>query len=156
MIDERRSAFWFAALTLASVALAAGGCKEELGPEHLPVAPVDGWVTERGRPVRGGWIEFFPVDGGKGDIRSARLKPDGSFHADRVAVGLNLIRLVNTDIQNIDAAHLFGSYQSPIRRTIPADRGDPLGIELVDEAIRWEQERPRHAAWQSEGPGETQ
>jgi hypothetical protein len=154
MIDERRFGFWFAPLAAASVALAASGCKEELGPEAMPVAPVKGWVTERGRPVRGGWIEFFPVDGGRGDIRSARLKADGSFDANGVGVGLNLIRLVNTDIQNADAARLFGSYQSPIRRMITEHGGDPVAIELVDEAVRWEQTRSRYLRGESQRAGE--
>jgi hypothetical protein len=120
----------------------------------MPVTRVKGSVSERGQAVRGGWIEFFPVDGGIGNIRAARLRADGSFDADRVAVGLNLIRLVNTDIHHADAARLFGSYQSPIRRTISAQSNEPLVIELVDEATRWDQSRPRRARAQSPRPGE--
>src|SRR5947209_4945853 len=77
---------------LIGAALLPVGCSEELGPVPMPVARVHGVVTEGHRPVAGGWIEFMPVDGTVGNLRSARLEPDGSFAADRVAVGVNAIR----------------------------------------------------------------
>src|SRR5438132_13339166 len=82
-------------LLFVGLGLLSAGCAEELGPVPLRVARVQGVVRERGRPVSGGWIEFVPVDGTVGNLRSARLHQDGSFEADRVAVGTNLIRLVN-------------------------------------------------------------
>jgi len=154
MIDQPRLDFWFRPFALAWVALGFCGCAEELGPERMPVTRVKGRVTEGGRPVRGGWIEFFPIDGTVGDLRAARLEADGSFDADHVAVGLNVIRLVNTDIQHRDAARLFGAYSSPIRRTIPERPGDPLAIELADEAKRWDDARPRHSRPEPQRPGE--
>jgi hypothetical protein len=153
MIEQRWSVLWSFLVLSSSVALAPFGCTEELGPERLPVARVKGWVTERGRPVTGGWLEFFPVDGGIGNIRAARLRGDGSFDADRVGVGLNLIRLVNTDIQHADAARLFGSYQSPIRRTISAQGSEPLYIELVDEATLWDRSVRHRARAEPPRPG---
>jgi hypothetical protein len=153
MIDKRRLVFWFRPLALAWLALGLSGCAEELGPERMPVTRVKGRVSEGGRPVGGGWIEFFPVDGTVGKLRSARLDADGSFEADHVAVGLNLIRLVNTNIKYPDAARLFGAYVSPIRRTIPERPGDPLAIELVEEAKRWDDSRPKRAGPESRRPG---
>ena len=78
-------------------------------------------LREGSRPVSGGWIEFFPVEGTVGNLRSARVRADGSFEADGVAVGENLIRLVNAPVELSGATQLFGSFQSPIRRVI-ADR----------------------------------
>jgi len=154
MIDIRRLVFWLRPVALAGLALALSGCANALGPERMPVTRVKGRVTEGGRPVRGGWIEFFPVDGTVGNLRSARLNADGTFEADHVAVGLNLIRLVNTDLKHPDAARLFGAYTSPIRRTIPERPGDPLAIELVDEATRYYESHPQHTRPGSPRPGE--
>src|SRR5207253_905083 len=83
------------ALLILSLGLLVTGCSEELGPVPMRVSRVRGVVREGSRPVSGGWIEFFPVDGTIGNLRSARLRADGSFDADGVAVGVNLIRLVN-------------------------------------------------------------
>jgi len=154
MIDNRRLVFWLRPFTLAWLALGLSGCAEVFGPERMPVSRVKGRVSEGGRPVQGGWIEFFPVDGTVGILRSARLHPDGSFEADRVAVGLNLIRLVNTSIEVPGVARLFGAYTSPIRRTIPEQPGSPLAIDLLDEAIRWEESRLQRASPESQRPGE--
>ncbi|MFI5458954.1 MAG: hypothetical protein ACHRXM_26295 [Isosphaerales bacterium] len=153
MIDNRRLVFWLRPFTLASLALAMCGCAEVLGPERMPVSRVKGRVTEGGRPVHGGWIEFFPVDGTVGNLRSARLHPDGSFEADRVAVGLNVIRLVNTSIEAPGVARIFGEYTSPIRRAIPEQPGDSLTIDVVDEAIRYQDSRLQRASPESQRPG---
>ena len=152
-IDQPRA--WRRALFLL-VALVSGtaGCSEELGPEAFPVARVKGRVTEGGRPITGGWIEFFPVDGGVGALRSAKLQPDGSFDADQVAVGLNLIRLVNTNIYNVDASRMFSRYISPIRRNIPQKPAGPLLIDLVDEAIQFNTTRPKPVLPQMPASGE--
>jgi len=154
MIDNRRLVFWLRPFTLAWLALGLSGCADVLGPERMPVARVTGKVTEGGRPVHGGWIEFFPGDGTVGNLRSARLHPDGSFEADRVAVGLNVIRLVNTSIEATGVARLFGDYRSPIRRMIPEQPGGPLTIDLVDEVIRYQDSRPQRASPESQRPGE--
>ncbi|HKI20908.1 MAG TPA: hypothetical protein VKA15_23655, partial [Isosphaeraceae bacterium] len=61
---------------------------------------VRGVVTEGRRPVGGGWIEFVPVDGTIGKLRSARLNADGSFEAKGVAVGVNLVRIVSARIES--------------------------------------------------------
>jgi len=155
MIDKRRSVFWPNPFTLAWLALGLSGCAEELGPERMPVTRVNGKVTNGGRPVRGGWIEFFPIDGTVGNLRSARLHEDGSFEADRVAVGLNVIRLVNTSIQPPQAASIFGHYNTtPIRRTIAERPAGPLAIELVDEAKRLQNSPRQRARPESQPPGE--
>jgi hypothetical protein len=114
------------------------GCKEELGPEHLSTARVSGVIREGDRPVAGGWIEFLPVDGTVGNQRSARIRPDGFFAADKVPVGENALRLVNAPLEFPGNAMLFGAFTTPLRRRIPEGGGEPLAIDLVDEALRFQ------------------
>lgn len=130
-------------VAVVGVALGLAGCSEELGPESMPVTQVKGSVTEDGRPLSHGWIEFYPVDGTVGNLRSARIRPDGSFAADGVAVGQNLIRLVDVGIRPGFA--VFRRYDSPIRRLIPAAPGEPIRIDLLEEAIQFQSTQSRQA-----------
>jgi len=154
MIDKRRLMFWLRPAALAWLALGSSGCAEVLGPERMPVTRVTGSVSVGGRSVQGGWVEFFPVDGTVGNLCSARLRADGSFEADDVAVGLNLVRLINTNLEDRVLARFFGAYTSPVRRTIPDRPGGPLAIELVDELDRFQASRLQHATPESQRPGE--
>jgi hypothetical protein len=138
---------------LILVSLASAGCTEELGPERLPVARVKGVVREGSRPVAGGWIEFIPVDDTVGNLRSAKLAADGSFDADDVAIGVNLIRLVNAPLRTPGAKQIVGAYQSPIRREIPAQPSEPLSIDVVDELIRYQRSLRPPAASESSATG---
>ncbi len=133
--------------------IATSGCSEELGPETMPVAQVNGSVTENGRALAQGWVEFFPVDGTIGNLRSSRIHPDGSFQADGVAVGRNLVRLVNADIKTPGLSRVFSSYQSPIRRIIAAEPSGPITIDLVTEAIQIQNPRARPAGSSSTTAG---
>jgi hypothetical protein len=140
-------------ITMVCVVLGIPGCSEELGPEPMPVTRVKGSVTEGGRPLSRGWVEFFPVDGTVGNLRSARIRADGVFEADGVAVGRNLIRLVNTGLR--PNFGIFSTFQSPIRRLIPAQPAEPVRIELVDEAIRFQSTLSPQASSGSSGVGES-
>ncbi len=156
MIDKRLVVFWLRRFLFAWLSLGLSGCGEELGPERLPVTRVNGSVTEGGRALRGGWIEFLPIDGTVGNLRSARLNEDGSFEADHVAVGLNVIRLVHTSIQSPQLATVFGRFDlSPIRRTITVRSAGPIVIELREAAQHFRDSRRRRAQAQSQTPGET-
>jgi hypothetical protein len=131
---------------LLAATLLLTGCSEELGPVPMPVTRVRGVVTEGPRPVAGGWIEFIPVDGTVGNLRSARLGSDGSFDADGVAIGANLIRLVEARIETPPFVRMFGSFASPIRCVIAADSHAALRIDLVEEAARAREKRARDRA----------
>jgi hypothetical protein len=155
MFARRRSLLTLRHFTLAWLALGLAGCSEELGPERMPVTHVKGLVTEGNRRVSGGWIEFFPVDGTIGNLRSARIRADGSFETDKVPVGLNLIRLVNAPLSSISAKRIFGAYTSPIRRTIPAHPTEPLLIDVVDESIRVRDSHAGRSGAEASGPGES-
>jgi hypothetical protein len=156
---------------LVGVAGLSGGCVEELGPVPMPLTRVQGVVKEGDRPFSGGWIEFVPVGGTIGILRSARLRPDGSFDADRVAIGTNAIRVIDAPIESPSHLALFLSlgwaslprgqdgristkspgvlfipFATPIRRVIEAGPSAPLKIDVVEEAIRFQKERSRAMA----------
>jgi hypothetical protein len=131
---------------LIGAALLSCGCTEELGPVPMPVTRVQGVVTEGRRPISGGWIEFLPVDGTVGNLRSARLKSDGSFDADGVPVGESVIRLVNAPIETPGYQQLFSPSYTPLRRVISPHPSAPLKIDLVEEEIRYRERRTREKA----------
>jgi hypothetical protein len=109
----------------------AVGCREELGPVAFPITRVVGLVQDGGRPIRGGWIEFVPLNETVGRLRSAPIGRDGRFDATGVAVGLNLIGLVNLP----GGDRMFRSQGSTIRRRIPPGPMTSLTIDLAEERI---------------------
>jgi hypothetical protein len=121
---------------LVAVLVVVAGCREELGPVQFPATRVRGRVVERGQPVAGGWIEFVPIEGTVGDRRSAPLAADGRFEVSGVAVGRNVIGLVNAPIRWPDGRKLFHGQGSPIRRDIPRGAATTLTIDLLTEALR--------------------
>ena len=125
---------WLATLALAWLP----GCREELGPETLPVASVRGQVTEGGKPVSRGWIEFYPVDGALGNLRSIRIGPDGRFAAHGVAVGRNLVRLVNMPVSSLAVRQILGAFHSPIRRNIPPGGNQAIQVDVIDEFMSYQ------------------
>jgi hypothetical protein len=134
-----------AVLAALLAALAMAGCREELGPVAFPTTRVSGVVLEAGRPVGGGWIEFVPVEGTVGNLRSAPIRADGQFEASGVAVGKNLVRLVHAPIRIPGGQHLFW-FESPIRRQIPRGPAVTLVIDVLEEAIRHQNEKAKQAA----------
>ncbi|MHB1560430.1 MAG: hypothetical protein ACYC61_23505 [Isosphaeraceae bacterium] len=131
---------------VVAAALLAPGCARVLGPVSKPVAQVRGRLHEGGRPISGGWIEFMPSGGTIGNLRSARIGADGTFDADRVAVGENAIRVVNGHVDDTPYLKILGQTVSPIRRVIRLDDRTPLSIDLRDEALRFHETRRRQAA----------
>jgi hypothetical protein len=141
-----RGRLWTQTLLIASVpTVIFTGCREELGPEHFATTSVSGVVVEGGRPIARGWIEFIPVEATVGNIRSARIESDGTFQADRVAIGENAIRLVSAPIELRGGAQLFGQFSTPLRRRIPQEPSGPLKIDLLEEAVRYQVKRSRTA-----------
>jgi hypothetical protein len=138
MGPERQPGALICSIFAIMLAVLGSGCSEELGPERMPITHVSGVVLEGGSPVGGGWIEFIPVEGTVGNFRSARLRPDGSFEANKVAVGENALRLVNAPIKTPGWARLFGAFTTPIRRMIPERPRKPLKIDLVEELILYQ------------------
>lgn len=136
MAALRRYPLGASILLLASL----GGCKDELGPERFETTRVTGVVREGGHAVGGGWIEFFPVDGAVGKLRSAPLGSDGRFVVERVAVGKNAIGLVAAQVRDQTNRRLFDTLGTPIRREIPPGAQTELTIDLMEERARHQAE----------------
>lgn len=121
--------------------LAITGCAEEWGPVPRTLARVQGRVHLGASPIRGGWVEFSPIDGTVGVLRSAPIGADGRFEATGVAVGTNLIRLAHPPPLDTNAAlnpriyWVFQQSYSPIRRTIQGP-SDDLDLDLLQEAAK--------------------
>lgn len=116
---------------LAAILVAATGCAEEIGPEPMPTAPVAGRVFLSGRPLSGGWLEFLPVEGTVGRLRSARIGPDGTFRAAGVAEGTVAIRVVGAALPTALATPFGQMYL--IRREVPHGGVPDLVIDLDQE-----------------------
>ena len=133
-------------IRLVALALVGGvlsGCAAELGPERFETTTVRGIIVVGGRPVGGGFIEFQPVDGTKGNLRVGPIAPDGTFQLDRVAVGRVAIGLSRMPVGSIPSVkgpvdpRQFSITRKPVRRSIPAQNPSQLPpIDLIDEAAR--------------------
>ncbi len=127
------------ALAMAALGI---GCGEELGPERFPTAHVRGSVAAGGRPVGGGFIEFQPIDGTRGNLRVGPIRPDGSFAVDLVPVGKVAVGLAQLPIGPIPTAsgpvdpRDFRLNRAPLRRTIAEGPDVVLAIDLDVEANR--------------------
>jgi hypothetical protein len=145
---------WLARLApLFLVPLVGFGCGSALGPERFRTVKVSGRIVEGREPVKGGWIEFIPVDGTLGNQRSARIQADGKFEADKVAVGENALRLVNSPVRLPGGAQLFGAFTTPVRRVISENQAAPLEIDLIEEAVRYQALLPRPTELKAVQPG---
>jgi hypothetical protein len=122
--------FWW----LAVLPVVGSGCGEMLGPERFETTRVTGVVREGQEPVRGGWIEFVPVDGTVGNMRSAPIRPDGTFSADRVAVGPNRVGLVGVPTRAPGLRTMFDTLGTEIQRVIPPGPSTSVTIDVLTEA----------------------
>jgi hypothetical protein len=118
----------------AVLGVLVAGCSEELGPVPRVTTRVKGVVRLGTTPIQGGFIEFAPLDGTVGNLRSAPIRPDGTFDADGIAVGKNLVGLAATPGLNRVQRRHFETLRSPIRRTIPAGAESSVTIDLLQES----------------------
>lgn len=124
---------------ILGLSIVCGGCDDELGPERFETTRVVGRVHMADRPVSRGWLEFAPVDGTRGNLRSARLRPDGTFTAEKVPVGRCALKLVDAGLRpsgdpGLDRFLFIVEQVAAMRRTI-APGGPPLEIDLRAEAL---------------------
>jgi hypothetical protein len=121
-----RTLMWSAVLAVQA------GCAEHWRPTPRVELEVEGRVHDGPRPISGGWIEFIPVDGAVGHLRSAPIQPDGTFRATRVGAGPHVVRLVQPSSPGVDPA--FQQFTSPIRVVI--EPGESVEIDLARERLR--------------------
>lgn len=114
-------------IALAGLLVAAPGCFEKWKGRQAD--PVDVWGSVRigSAPISGGWIEFLPIDGAVGHLRSAPIGPDGQFRATRVARGRNVVRIMYPP-PHPPVNRLFQSFQTPLR--LEVDGRGPVDIDL--------------------------
>jgi hypothetical protein len=113
---------------------------------------VSGVVREGRRPVSGGWIEFMPVEGTVGNLRSAPIARDGRFEVSQVAAGWNTIDVVHAPVRRPEVQWLLSIQGKPIRRAIPPGASTTLEIDLLTEAYRHEQEQSQKATHKRDVP----
>lgn len=119
------------------VVMLAPGCADLLGPERRPTAELRGTVRLGARPLGPGWVEFWPVEGTPGDLRSAPLGPDGTFEAQRVPVGRLLVRLVLARPQTSGNPRLDApltrvqGFDSPLRVDVAPEGNLPVDMDLA-------------------------
>ena len=120
-------------------ALLLPSCSEELARPAPRTVKVSGKVMEGTIPVSGGWIEFTPLEGTIGSLRSAPIAPDGSFTVEGVGVGPNSVGLVNIKSTIPNARRMFDTLGTPIRRTVGPEGDSAMLIELYEEYARFQQ-----------------
>jgi hypothetical protein len=133
-------------LGIAVVGLLTSSSCIPLGPaESFPTADVVGTIRiGDNMPLKGGWVEFTPIDGALGHLRSAPIESDGSFKIRGVAVGMNAVRLVEPKAEKMPSYVAgvqlaeFQKYTSPIRRKIALGSGQRADFDLYEEAIRFQ------------------
>ena len=120
-----------------AILLAFFGCGRAFGPEKLPTTTISGKVHFADQPVKGGWLEIVPPDGGKGRLRSIPIGTDGSFRGEKIPLGRVAIRVAGAPI-NVGQTRPFEPFRRAylIRRTI--EPSDSIDIDLWSELGRLE------------------
>jgi hypothetical protein len=117
-------------LAILPVLALVAGCADALGPEPMETTRVTGRIRYGTDPVRGGWVEFMPIQGTIGLMRSAPIRPDGTFSAEKVPVGEVAVGI---NAAPIPQRRLFDSLGTQILRRIPPGRSSTVEIDLLDE-----------------------
>ncbi len=130
-------------VAIAILVMTLPGCGRALGPERSETASVQGRVHLRETPIALGWVEFVPIEGTIGRLRSAKLRADGTFAATEIPVGRVAIRLAGpplprTGEPGIDNFLFMCRRQPLIHKSIPRSGIGDMEINLRDEAIAFE------------------
>ncbi len=138
---------WPAPFVICAGCLACAGCSQEFPAEKFETTRVEGKISVAGKPLTSGFIQFAPVDGTLGHLRSSFILPDGSFVVDGVGVGRNLVGLAGVFGPPIYTKYGtmtfrdFHDYQSPIRKEIPSGKVAHVEIDLLTEATVFQHDR---------------
>lgn len=127
-------------IVLASFLVMLVGCHEELGPQTSSLGIVEGHVRIGDDPVTQGWVEFLPVDGTVGPLRSGCLNADGSFRVAGVPLGKVAIRVVG--LPRVETADpVLATYLLRIRQIFLIRRHILSGETTVEIDLRNEARR---------------
>ena len=123
----------------------ATGCGKVLGPESFKTTRVTGTIHAGTKTYDNGWIEFVPIEGTVGVMRSGRIHPGGTFEVDRVALGTNSVGIFGANFSR-EYNSVFNTLSTPIRRKITDSSTTPLDIDLMVERARYQNLRADAAA----------
>lgn len=111
----------------------AAGCSEERPDPAFPLVAVQGRIQRNGQPLQSGWVEFVPVDGGQGVMKSGPIESNGHYLATGLGPGLHGVRVI---VPRDKSFFPFDQFFSPIRRTLSAEPVQTLDIDLSAESTK--------------------
>lgn len=96
--------------------------------ERPPTIAVGGRVRVGAVPIEGGWIEFWPVDGTVGDLKSSPIAADGTFALAGLTPGRRLVSLVRPRVGE--------ALPDPLRAVVGRVRGldSPARVVIPDRS----------------------
>jgi hypothetical protein len=115
------------ACVCAAWVVVPAGCSEELAPLEYESRTVSGQVAFQGKPVSNGWVEFVPMGGTVGNIRTARIASNGRYAARGVAVGRHRVKIVGADPPLPDA---YSTDDTTLRCEVRAQGENALDLVL--------------------------
>ncbi len=141
----RGQGLWKPTSWLALMGLLAG-CGHALGPEPMVTTTLVGRLHVGDRPIGRGWVQFLPVEGTLGTLRSAPLAPDGSFRMEKAPVGRVAVGFAGPMPDYVPNAEiypflLYANRAFPARRTIAAGSPSSVDIDLEPERIVYDKIR---------------
>lgn len=111
----------------------AAGCTEERPDPAFPLVTVQGRIQRNGQPLSSGWVEFVPVDGGQGVMKSGPIESNGQYKATGLGPGLHGVRVI---VPRDKSLFPFDQFFSPIRRTLSAEPVQTFDIDLSAESAK--------------------
>lgn len=111
----------------------AAGCSEERPDPAFGLVAVQGRIQRNGQPLSTGWVEFVPVDGGQGVMKSGPIATDGHYKASGLGPGLHGVRVI---VPRDKSLFPFDQFFSPIRRTLSAEPVQTFEIDLSAESAK--------------------
>jgi hypothetical protein len=119
------------AVAFMTFAATLAGCSQERPAPPQPSVTVEGRVTRGPTPFRTGWVEFVPTEGGRGNMRSGPIGPEGEFRIEKLEPGMHGVRVI---IPRDTKLHPFDMFFSPIRRNLTDQPVQKFDIDLMRES----------------------
>lgn len=119
------------AIIAAFCIVPAAGCSQERPGKPFPLVAVEGRVTRGTEPLRFGWVEIFPVEGGQGVLRSGPISPDGRYRVEGLGPGRHGIRFV---VPRDTSLYPFDRFFTPVRRNLSEEPSQKIDIDLLRES----------------------